>query len=302
MRRSGRIIVGAAVAALVAVAALIAYFVAPHGATKAHLAARPAQKEQPVVTSEARHKRPHKEARPRRTARPHVKAKPRQTAKPRAAHHRARPATVSRGLPWREDGTSLVAHTRGRWLAVYRGPGATRPATRLRNPDTIGSPRVVLVHSTRSSWVRVYLPDRPNGHVGWVRRRSVELLNNPYRIVVHLRAHRLDLWRGRKLALSAKTVVGKPTTPTPRGMFFVVDLLRPSHPDGSYGPFAFNLSAHSNVLKHFGGGDGVVAIHGTNAPWLLGQSASHGCVRVSNRIIRRLAHVLPLGTPVLIRS
>jgi L,D-transpeptidase catalytic domain len=230
-----------------------------------------------------------------------AKRRPNRNAKPTTVHRRPPSATVSRRLPWREDGTSLVAHTRGRWLAVYRGPGEKRPATLLRNPDTIGSPRVVLVHSTRSSWVRVYLPDRPNGHVGWVRRRSVELLNNPYRIVVHLRAHRLDLWRGRKLALSAKTVVGKPSTPTPRGLFFLVDLLRPSHPDGSYGPFAFNLSAHSNVLKHFAGGDGVVAIHGTNAPWLLGQSASHGCVRVSNRTIRKLAHVLPLGTPVLIR-
>jgi lipoprotein-anchoring transpeptidase ErfK/SrfK len=49
-------------------------------------------------------------------------------------------------------------------------------------------------------------------------------------------------------------------------------------------------------------GDGVVAIRGTNDPWLIGQSASHGCIRVRNEIIRRMARVLPLGTPVEIRA
>jgi lipoprotein-anchoring transpeptidase ErfK/SrfK len=56
------------------------------------------------------------------------------------------------------------------------------------------------------------------------------------------------------------------------------------------------------VLKRFAGGDGQVGIHGTNQPWLIGQSVSHGCIRVNNASIRRLARVLPLGTPVVIRS
>ena len=119
--------------------------------------------------------------------------------------------------------------------------------------------------------------------------------------MIRLRSHRLELWRGTKRALRARVVVGTPSTPTPRGLFYVVDLLRPSNPGGAYGPFAFDLSAHSYVLQHFAGGDGHVAIHGTNEPWLLGKDASHGCIRVTNRVIRRLARVLPLGTPVLIR-
>lgn len=56
------------------------------------------------------------------------------------------------------------------------------------------------------------------------------------------------------------------------------------------------------LLKQFAGGDGRVGIHGTNQPGLIGESVGHGCVRVDNDTIRRLARVLPLGTPVLIRT
>src|SRR5207248_11615714 len=114
------------------------------------------------------------------------------------------------------------------------------------------------------NWVRVYLPTRPNGLTGWIRRRAVRLLHNPYRIVVRLRRHRLELWKGTRRVLHARTVVGTPSTPTPVGMFYVVDLLKPPDPHGSYGPFTYDLSAHSNVLREFAGGDGHAATHGTN--------------------------------------
>jgi lipoprotein-anchoring transpeptidase ErfK/SrfK len=130
----------------------------------------------------------------------------------------------------------------------------------------------------------------------------VRLLRNPYRLVVRLRAHRIVLWKGQRVVLQGGTVVGASATPTPVGMYYVVELLRPPDPNGSYGPYSFGISAHSNVLKRFAGGDGRVGIHGTNQPGLIGESVSHGCVRVRNDTIRRLARVLPLGTPVLIRA
>ena len=146
------------------------------------------------------------------------------------------------------------------------------------------------------------MPTRPDGRTGWVRRRAVRVLKNPYRIVIHLRRHRLDLWRSDRRVLRTKIVAGAAPTPTPRGLFYVTQLLKPPDPNGTYGPFSFGLSAHSRVLKRFAGGNGQVGIHGTNQPWLIGRSVSHGCVRVKNAAIRRLARVLPLGTPVLIRS
>jgi lipoprotein-anchoring transpeptidase ErfK/SrfK len=161
---------------------------------------------------------------------------------------------------------------------------------------------VLLVHSLRKRWVRLYMPTRPDGRTGWVRRRAVRLFRNPYRIVIRLRTHRLELWRGDRRVLRTRIVAGAAATPTPRGLFYVPQLLKPPDPAGAYGPFSFGLSAHSRVLKRFAGGYGQVGIHGTNQPWLIGASVSHGCIRVRNGAIRRLARVLPLGTPVLIRA
>jgi lipoprotein-anchoring transpeptidase ErfK/SrfK len=76
--------------------------------------------------------------------------------------------------------------------------------------------------------------------------------------------------------------------------------LKQSDPTGPYGQYAFGLSAFSNVLCHFGGGPREIGLHGTDEPQLLGTSMSHGCIRVNNSIIGRLAGILPLGTPVVI--
>jgi len=172
----------------------------------------------------------------------------------------------------------------------------------LRRHDPRGTQRAFLVRAVWRKWVRVYLPTRPNGSIGWVKRRAVKLYTNRYRLVVHLRAHRLQLWRERHLLAAYPVAVGTRSMPTPRGLFYVVELLQPSNPGGTYGPFSFGLSAHSNVLQTFAGGDGRVGLHGTNEPGLIGSSVSHGCIRLRNAAVRRLAKILPLGTPVYIRS
>jgi lipoprotein-anchoring transpeptidase ErfK/SrfK len=46
-------------------------------------------------------------------------------------------------------------------------------------------------------------------------------------------------------------------------------------------------------------GDGY-AIHGTNKPETIGQSVSHGCVRMRNEDIEKLYPMVPVGTPVYI--
>jgi lipoprotein-anchoring transpeptidase ErfK/SrfK len=53
------------------------------------------------------------------------------------------------------------------------------------------------------------------------------------------------------------------------------------------------------VLSDWPGG-GVIGIHGTNEPGLIPGHPSHGCVRVPNDAVRRLARLMPLGTPVRI--
>ncbi|HXE45954.1 MAG TPA: L,D-transpeptidase [Conexibacter sp.] len=209
-----------------------------------------------------------------------------------------RPALAAdRVLP---PGTSLAANVRGgAALAVYRRPGEARPARRL----AIGpGSRVLLVRARRGAWLRVLLPVRPNGASGWIRTRRVELRTNPYRVGVALHAHRLVVWRAGRVVLRTPIGVGRAVTPTPRGLAFVTVLLRQPDPHGLYGPWAFGLSLYSPVLSSFGGGPGQVGIHGTNDPAGIGRDVSHGCIRLPNAAIERLARTLPLGTPVRIAS
>jgi lipoprotein-anchoring transpeptidase ErfK/SrfK len=100
--------------------------------------------------------------------------------------------------------------------------------------------------------------------------------------------------------LETPVVIGAPDTPTPAGAFYVTDLLDNADDAGPYGPYALGLSAHSDTLSEFAGGDGRIGIHGTDTPDSIGQAVSHGCVRVPNEVVAQLARSLPLGTPVSI--
>jgi len=197
------------------------------------------------------------------------------------------------------QGISLVAATRVRRLAVYRKPGGHRPRFLLAAKTEHGEVATYLVRRTRGRWVLIALARRPNGSTGWVKRRDVTLLLDSYRLNIDLTAHRLTvLFRGR-VVWRIPIGVGKAVTPTPTGLYFIVELLKTPDSLGPYGPYAFGLSAYSPVLTHFGaGGKGEIGLHGTNEPQLVGTNVSHGCIRVSNQNVRRLAKLLPLGTPV----
>jgi lipoprotein-anchoring transpeptidase ErfK/SrfK len=101
-----------------------------------------------------------------------------------------------------------------------------------------------------------------------------------------------------------RVVVGKPSTPTPVGLFGIVWAI-PWHPTDFLGSWVLELTAHSNVLKRFDGGDGTVGIHGRGGASLvdpLGSARSHGCIRMSNDTIDWLVHKIGMrelpGTPV----
>jgi lipoprotein-anchoring transpeptidase ErfK/SrfK len=67
-----------------------------------------------------------------------------------------------------------------------------------------------------------------------------------------------------------------------------------------YGPEAFGTSARSTKVTDWPGGS-VVGLHGTNRPDLIPGRISHGCIRLRNADIRRLARLMPVGTPLTIR-
>jgi lipoprotein-anchoring transpeptidase ErfK/SrfK len=73
-----------------------------------------------------------------------------------------------------------------------------------------------------------------------------------------------------------------------------------SYRSSFYGPVAFGTSARSSVLTDWPAG-GFVGIHGTDRPDLIPGRVSHGCIRMQNRDIMRLARLMPVGTPLTIR-
>ena len=148
-----------------------------------------------------------------------------------------------------------------------------------------------------TDWVRVRLPRRPNGSTGWVRRAT---LGTWHRVTTLLRVNRrtlrATLYDRRHVVWRSRIGVGAPGTPTPRGRFYVRERLRNLSHAPLYGPVAFGTSAYSRLTDWPGGG--IVGIHGTDQPELLPGRVSHGCIRLPNKAVRRLARLLPIGTPV----
>ena len=95
-------------------------------------------------------------------------------------------------------------------------------------------------------------------------------------------------------------VVGKASTPTPRGQFFVEEVVQLRSTDVG-APFALALSARSNVLQEFDGGPGQIALHGLlNVGGTPGTAASHGCVRLDSATMLWLVLHLAPGVPVTV--
>ena len=97
-------------------------------------------------------------------------------------------------------------------------------------------------------------------------------------------------------------VIGKDTTPTPVGSFYLSEKIQQKNPDGAYGPWILSTNGYSEALDLFDNGLPVIAFHGTNQPALLGTPASNGCIRMPNDVVTHLAEVLPAGTPIEIHA
>jgi lipoprotein-anchoring transpeptidase ErfK/SrfK len=190
---------------------------------------------------------------------------------------------------------------------VLERPGSQKVLWRAEPQTRSGNASWLLVMGKRTTasgvWVRVLLPVRPNGTVGWIRANRVFLAQSHWRIAVSTGHRTLTLYRDGAVIERARVVVGAPATPTPRGLFALYDTVAQRDPRGFLGPWILHLTAFSNVLDDFGGGPGRIAIHGRGGSSLrtpLGSAASHGCIRVDNELVDILAG-LPLGTPVDIR-
>lgn len=150
------------------------------------------------------------------------------------------------------------------------------------------------------TWFEIHMPVLPNWRTGWVPQGALSRLV-PIRtwLIVNVEGLRATLLESGRTLFSAPIGIGKSSTPTPRGSFYVIDRLEHLGYGGEYGPLAFGTSARSPVLTDWPGG-GVVGIHGTNEPQHVPGRPSHGCIRMRNANILRLGRLMPVGTPVTI--
>jgi lipoprotein-anchoring transpeptidase ErfK/SrfK len=229
---------------------------------------------------------------------------------PRSANTKPAPPSTSAPAPTTTTlppGVSVIAQVRAPLAGVFDDPSSTQPKMTFGptwnlddDPSKPTVPEVFLVQEQRPGWVRVLLPIRPNGSTGWMHDGDVQLTQDPYHIQVDVAAHQITVFNATQVVYQGPVAVGAPATPTPPGLYYTRVLLQTPDPRSVYGPFAYGLSAHSDALTTFEGGDAEIGIHGNNDASALGKSVSHGCIRMDNGAITMLTKLLPLGTPVQI--
>jgi lipoprotein-anchoring transpeptidase ErfK/SrfK len=210
-------------------------------------------------------------------------------------------ASPTRAGAWR-------AGIEARTAVFYRLPGPRlRPNRWLAPTDApwvlvLGRPRV----AQHRCWMLVRLPWRPNNASGWINANNVIVERTPWQIKVSTAQRTLTVLRSGAPIRAVSVVVGKPSTPTPVGLFAITWAI-PWHPNDFLGSWVLELTGHSDVLQQFDGGDGTVGIHGRGGTSLLdplGTARSHGCVRLANSAIDWLVHTIGAsdlpGTPVQI--
>jgi lipoprotein-anchoring transpeptidase ErfK/SrfK len=186
-------------------------------------------------------------------------------------------------------------------LEVFDDPTHDDPSMVLEATTMLGTPRVVQVlEGPVDGWMRVALPVRPNGSQGWIRESDVTLFVLDRRVEVDLGDRSLRVLGPDGPLLETTVAIGSPSNPTPTGEFFVTDSVILTEPGGPWGPWAFGLSAYSDTISEFNGGNGIIGIHGTNQPGSIGYAQSLGCVRVPNDVALELGELISAGVPVVI--
>ena len=230
------------------------------------------------------------------------------TRLPERARAEAYPAVVPRAFT---PGPPLRLRHRELWhyapvrraVAARDAPRADAPVVQqvaTRTPEDTDNILAVLGHRADASgaaWVQARLV---NGATGWVPRASLGGYGTvTTHLDVDLAALQATLYRDGRPVLRAPIGAGAAGTPTPTGRFYIRDRLS-RYRSPAYGPVAFGTSARSATVTDWPAG-GYVGIHGTDRPDLLPGRVSHGCIRLRNADVVRLARLMPIGTPVLIR-
>ncbi len=117
------------------------------------------------------------------------------------------------------------------------------------------------------------------------------------RIVVSIPDRKLALIENGRLVKTYRTAVGAPASPTPSGVYTIVQ--RIPNPTW-YGPGKVVGPGKQNPIgtRWMGLSLAGYGIHGTNVPRSIGWRASHGCVRMRNSDVEDLFERVRVGDVV----
>lgn len=188
-------------------------------------------------------------------------------------------------------------------LEVYASPGNDEPTWTIDPATILGTVTVLgVVNGPSDGWVELMLPVRPNGSTGWARVDELSFYVADSQIVVDLEDRRLAYVVDGVEVLVTEVGIGSRYNQTPTGEYFVTDTVTLADPNSPWGPHALGISARSETITEFNGGDGIIGIHGTNNPSSIGGNISLGCVRLPNDMITALHAMVPIGTRVHVRA
>jgi len=132
------------------------------------------------------------------------------------------------------------------------------------------------------------------------------------RIEISLANTMLELYEGDKLIACIPIAPGSPRNPTPKGKWKILGVA--SMPTFRWDKGVLNNGVRTKNFFNLPPGPnnpvGVgwiglnkpgIGIHGTNNPDSIGTFASHGCMRTANWDISRIAKMVTVGVPVVIR-
>jgi len=223
-------------------------------------------------------------------------------ASAQARHSLLRPRRTDQLLSNQQTFTrwAYVAHTG----AIYSHPTAASPRIAQLHWNTEdGFPEVYLLLRRHwdpqgREWIQVRIPMRPNGRIGWVRRGQLDNFHLIHtEIVVDRSRLQMSLFESGRRVWSAPVAVGKPSTPTPAGHFWIRERFAIDSPQSGYGPYAFGTSDYSTLTDWPGGG--VIGIHGPyGQPSAIPGRVSHGCIRLRVADDNWLARHADVGTPI----
>lgn len=149
-------------------------------------------------------------------------------------------------------------------------------------------------------WIAAALAQPANGgliSLSSAAQAAIEGSRAPRRIVVSIADRKLALFEGNQLRRTWEIAVGKPSTPTPVGVFQVANRVKNPTWFGPQGPVAPGPKNPVGT-RWIGLSLPGYGIHGTNAPKSIGTAASKGCIRMHADDVEELFALVGAGDTV----